>query len=442
MTLFYTFSISRQAADNNDQDNLNFKLMIPLSNVLVVEDSASIQLVLAESIQSTSGIEVSKASTLAEANVALQENKFLCAVLDLNLPDAPNGEIVELVQGKRIPIIVLTGSIESAVKNTLDSDLVIDYITKRDISEIERATTTVRNIYNNQTMKVLVVDDSISARNYMTDLLQDLRYPVVTAEDGVQALERLEENEDVCLVISDYNMPRMNGIELIQEIRSSHCREDIAILGLSAQDDNDLISRFLKSGADDYMRKPFITDEFYCRVFHCTNAIAYMRTIREAATCDFLTRVSNRRNLFDIGERIYARARKGQATIATIMIDADHFKQVNDTYGHDTGDRVLVAIAHTLKTTLRPTDVVARFGGEEFVCIASLNEIQDVAVVCERIRMAIETMQIDLGSDDLSITVSVGATCELTSSFSDMIKLADEGLYQAKDNGRNRCVVV
>ncbi len=416
--------------------------MVPLHKVLVVEDSTSLQLVITTSIQTVDGVEVLKASTLAEASSLLKENEFLCAVLDLVLPDSPNGEIVELVQGNRIPIIVLTGSLKSAVQSTMDSHLVIDYITKRNIREIERATATVRNIYNNQTMKVLVVDDSISFRNYMASLLHDLRYPVITAEDGVQALEMLAENDDLCLVISDYNMPRMNGIELIQEIRNSRRRENIAILGLSAQDDKELISRFLKSGADDYMRKPLIIDEFYCRVFRCTNAIAYMRAIREAATCDYLTGVSNRRSLFDVGERIYARARKGQTTMATIMIDADHFKQVNDTHGHDVGDRVLVAIANVLKTALRPTDVVARFGGEEFVCIASLNEIQDVDLVCERIRIAVETQQFELGGGDISITVSIGATCELTSSFGEMIKLADEGLYRAKKGGRNRCVVV
>ncbi len=416
--------------------------MEPLSKVLVVEDSPSLQLVIATSIQTIDGVEVLKASTLAEANDLLKENEFLCAVLDLILPDSPNGEIVKLVQGNRIPIIVLTGSLKSAVQSTIDFPLVIDYITKRDISEIDRVTATVQNIYNNQTMKILVVDDSISSRNYMASLLHDLRYPVLTAENGVQALEVLAENDDLCLIISDYNMPRMNGIELIQEIRNSRRRESIAILGLSAQDDQELISRFLKTGADDYMQKPFIIDEFYCRVFRCTNAIAYMRAIREAATCDYLTGVSNRRSLFDVGERIYERARKGQATIAVIMIDADHFKQINDTHGHDVGDRVLVATANMLKTTLRPTDVVARFGGEEFVCIASLDNIQSIDPVCERIRSAIETQQIALDDRDISITVSIGATGELTHSFGEMIKLADEGLYRAKEGGRNRCVVV
>lgn len=415
--------------------------MALINRVLVVEDSTAIRQLLSSCIEAVEGIEVLAVSTLADAVSTLEKDTdFLCAVLDLTLPDAPNGEVVNAVQDKHIPIVILTASLESAVQRTMDSELVVDYITKRDINEIERVTSTVRNIYNNQKMKVLAVDDSKSFLDYMAGLLKNLRYSVITAENGRDALQKLADNPDTCLVISDYNMPEMDGIELVQEIRKKHRREEIAVLGLSSHNDSELITRFLKSGANDYMRKPLIIDEFYCRVFQNTNTVAYVNAIKEAATCDYLTRVSNRRHLFDQGERIYARACGGHTKIATIMIDADHFKSINDNFGHDAGDKVLVEIARTLKNTLRPTDIVARFGGEEFACIVTINKERDIAVICEKIRAAIEANVIDIGETTIEVTVSIGATGELGSSLDDMFKRADLHLYKAKQAGRNRSV--
>ena len=412
-----------------------------MNRILLVEDSTAIRQLLVSCIESIDNIEVEAVATQAEAVILLEDSTdFLCAVLDLNLPDSPNGEVVEMVERYNIPIVILTGSLESAVQRTLHSNLVIDYITKRDINEIERVTTTVRNLYNNQTMKVLAVDDSRSFRDYMVRLLTTLRYSVITAENGEEALRQLAEHPDVSLVISDFNMPKMDGVQLVQEMRKKHRREEVAFLGLSSQGDDDLITRFLKSGANDYMRKPLVVDEFYCRVLQSTNAIAHLRTIKDAATSDFLTRVHNRRSLFETGERIYDRARNGHHMIAAIMVDADHFKQINDTYGHDAGDRVLIKIADIIKNAVRPNDLVARFGGEEFACLVSIKTEQDAMLVCERIRIAIESEAIDIGGQTISVTVSIGATCKTDNSFEDMLKIADQRLYEAKEMGRNRSV--
>jgi len=414
-----------------------------INRILVVDDSISVRDLIAIQIQAISDIEVVFASSYSDTEKLLGfECDYLCAVLDLNLPDASNGEIVELVQKNNIPIIILTGSINSAIKRTENSESVIDYIVKRNPNDIKYLASTVKNIYNNQFVKVLAVDDSITFRDYLARLLTNLRYSVLTASNGVEALDIVKEHPDVSLVITDYNMPKMDGLRLIEEIRKNHKREEIAILGLSTQDNNELIVKLLKMGANDYMTKPFIVNEFYCRVLQNTNLIGFVRTINESATSDYLTGISNRRSLFDTGEVIYANAVRQSIFIAVAMIDADNFKNINDEYGHDVGDQVLIAIAQKLKDQLRNGDIVARFGGEEFVCVSVIKKVEDAIHVFERVRKAIEEIVINVEGKNLNISVSIGVTTNLSSSFNEMIKLADSGLFQAKEAGRNRVVLI
>ena len=412
------------------------------NQILVVDDSASLCDLISIQMQAISDIEIAFASSYAEAeDLLLQGIDYLCAVLDLNLPDAPNGEIIDLVQQYNIPSIILTGSIKSAIKNTVNSEFVIDYIVKRNPSDIKYLASTIKNIYNNQFVKVLAVDDSVSFCEYLVKLLGNLRYHIFTASNGEEALAVMNEHPDVSLVITDYFMPKMDGLSLISEIRKYRKREEIAILGLSVQNDNELIVNLLKVGANDYMTKPFIVNEFYCRVLQNTNMIGFVRNINECATRDFLTSVYNRQSLFDMGELMYANAKRDSIDIAVAMIDADNFKSINDEYGHDAGDQVLVKISKTLKSQLRTSDIVARFGGEEFVCVTVIKN-DDALTVFDRIRMAIEKIQIEVEGKVLEVSVSIGVTKDLSSSFNDMIKIADKGMFQAKEAGRNRVIEI
>jgi diguanylate cyclase (GGDEF)-like protein len=414
-----------------------------LNHVLIVEDSRSVRDLLAAHVEEIEGVDFVTAASLAEAQEILNKDSslFLCAVLDLNLPDAPDGEIVDLVQKFDIPVIVLTGSLDKAVKQTMNAKLIVEYVIKRNLDELEYVISLIKNIFNNQFAKVLVVDDSPSFRLYLAMLLRHFRYSVLLASDGEEALALINENPDISLIITDYNMPKMNGLKLIEEVRKNYKREDLAILGLSIVANKELTVQLLKTGANDYMTKPIMVDEFYCRVSQSVNMVRNVRTIKESSTTDFLTKVSNRRSLFDSGKVLYENARRGTLHIAMAMIDADFFKKVNDTYGHDAGDKLLIALARTLKHTVRPTDIVARFGGEEFVCIAVINKPEDAAEVFERVRCEIEALTVTFGEHYLNVTMSIGVTTALCDSFEGMLKRADRALYRAKEGGRN-CVVV
>ena len=420
--------------------------MILLNKVLIVEDTASIRRLVEAYIGQVDELVPVAVSSLSEAKKSLEERSksdgFLCAILDLNLPDAPNGEIVDFVQQFEIPVIVLTGSIDGAVKQTMNSKFIIDYVIKRSSTEIEYVASLVKNLYRNQFSKVLIVDDSESFQGYLLMLLGHLRYIVLVASDGVEALKIVADNPDVSLVITDYNMPNMNGMLLIEEIRKNYKREEISILAMSSVSaSRDLTVQLLKLGANDYLNKPFMIDEFYCRVSQSVNMIRNVRTIKESATTDYLTKINNRQSLFDLGEVLYANAKRGTLHIAVAMIDADFFKKINDTYGHDAGDVVLVTLAAVIKQAIRTTDIVARFGGEEFVCVTVFKNPKYAFEVFDRIRSKIEDLMIKFDETNLKLTVSTGVTTELGDDFEGMINRADKALYRAKNEGRN-CVIV
>ena len=410
-----------------------------LNQVLVVEDVTAIRSVINAHIKTAGDFVVVEAETQAQALDCIAKSRvpFLCAVSDLCLPDSPNGEVVSSIQEHNIPVIVLSGRSDAEKQQMLNLSWVVESVGKESLDNIQYVAQLVKGIYDNQTTDVLVVDDSKSFNQYVSLLLANYRYRVHQAFDGVDALEKIETIGSVKLVITDYNMPKMDGLGLIAEIRSTRPREELVVLGLSAVGDKELAAKLLKAGANDYMSKPFLAEEFYCRVSQSINMVRYTEKIKRNATHDYLTQVNNRYSLFDIGNVLYANAKRNTVNIAVGMIDADHFKQVNDTYGHDIGDKVLVAIATTIKQQLRDSDVLARFGGEEFVCVACIRNEKDAALIFERVRQAIASIEIPVDDAVVRPTVSIGFTTNLGSSLNAMIKQADEGVYQAKEAGRN-----
>lgn len=414
-----------------------------VDSVLVVEDSRSVRQLLCGLIDEIKGVRAQAAGTRAEAAhwLSIDPRRFFCAVLDLNLPDAPEGEIVDLVRAYGIPVIVLTGSVDQSLREAMLAKQVIDYVIKSHATEIAHVADLVGRLHQNQSTKVLIVDDSASFRAYLGALLAQYRYQVLTAGDGREALEVLADHPDTALVITDYHMPRMSGLELILELRRRHRREELAIIGLSDASRKGLSALMLRSGANDFLTKPFEVEEFYCRVTQNTNMIAYVRQIRDAATHDFLTKAYNRHHLYELGQHLYASAQRGHVHLAEAMIDVDHFKRINDTWGHQVGDEALRQIARALQNTVRDTDIVARYGGEEFVCLAVQTPDEGGTALFERLRIALENIAFAVDGEPVPIAASIGVTLSLETSLEAMLNRADAALYQAKSGGRNRVVV-
>lgn len=410
--------------------------------VLVVDDSRTIRSLLGAYLGQLDGVDTVTADSMAAAKAYLDADAsaFFCAVLDLHLPDAPRGEVVDLVRSYDIPVIVLTGSVDQALRETMLKKQVIDYVVKRNTLEIEHVAYVVGRLHSNRQVKILVVDDSNTFRTYLQALLQGYRFSTLSAVDGRDALKVIEEQPDISLVITDFHMPNMNGQELIQTLRRTHRREDLAIIGLSDASKPGLSAMLLKSGANDFLSKPFEVEEFYCRVTQNTNMISYVRQVRDSAVRDFLTKAYNRRHLFEVGETLYANAKRGSIKLAAALIDVDYFKRVNDTFGHQVGDEALKLIAATLQQSLRKSDVVARYGGEEFVCLAIIKQDKEAEEVFERVRAALESIKLEAEGQPVRITASLGVTVALEQDLDSMLARADQAVYKAKEAGRNRVV--
>lgn len=253
---------------------------------LVVEDSRFYLQLIRKGLEERLGFEVIAAPTLAGAKEILEARSgdILVALLDLHLPDAPHGEVVDEVARYKIPSIIFTGSFSDEIREFVLSRHAVDYVTKDGPGNLDTVFDLVRRISRNTSNRVLVVDDSRVSRRHISDLLQLHRFTVVEASCADEALVALAADGGICLAIIDYNMPGTDGVELTRKIRAKRGRHDLAIIGLSAYGNNVVSARFMKAGANDYLNKPFVPEEFFCRVYHNLELTEQIASLRQAQT--------------------------------------------------------------------------------------------------------------------------------------------------------------
>ncbi len=415
-------------------------VMLSNGNVLVIEDSKFFSQLVCKSVAERTGLNVVAAATFEEARAAVEagDKKFDLALCDIVLPDSQDGESVEYICDKEIPCIVFTSLFSEDLREHLFSKNIIDYVIKDTPASLDYLLNLVERLQLNSRVKVLVADDSRVSRRYVRELLELYRFEVIEAGGGVDALAAATTDPDVRMVITDYHMPDMDGVTLTRKIRALRPRDDIAIIGFSAGGGNALSAQFLKNGANDYVIKPFLREEFLWRVTQNIQSLEMMQHLKDVATTDALTGMHNRRFFFESGATMFASAKRGQVDLTLAMMDIDFFKKVNDTYGHDAGDAVLKKVAAALKEECRGTDIVARLGGEEFAVLAVNLGKENVPAFIEKLRAAIENLHIVHNEFHIPVTASFGVSQIAGESLDDMLKAADDMLYVAKDNGRNR----
>ena len=412
--------------------------------VLIVEDSKMLSAMISRKIRSDLRFDRDIAFNFQEARALVEQNpdRYFVAVVDLNLPDAPNGEIVDYLISKQIPVIVFTNHFNDEIRETMMMKNVVDYIIKEGGPQvIDYLMTSIDRFYKNQVSKILVVDDSSTSRCSICTLLEAQKYIVYEAGCGTDALSMLDEVPDIKLVITDYNMPGMDGFELVSRIRQKFPPDKLAIIGMSAYGTSLLSSRFLKSGASDFLTKPFLEEELFCRINQNIRMIEYIEAIGNISNIDPLTGIYNRSYLFRFGPKLFENAKRGNLHLTTAMIDIDQLGKLNDRHGYEAGDEVVKEISTLLTKNFRAADIVTRFGGSEF-CIIATNMNRDFTqTVFERIRTTIESKKISFENLMLPVTVSIGVTTQLDNSLESMVKQADRLRVRAKDNGRN-CVII
>jgi diguanylate cyclase (GGDEF)-like protein len=230
----------------------------------------------------------------------------------------------------------------------------------------------------------------------------------------------------------------------IDQCRRKKDKEVMNIITLCRQENTETAIQALKRGADDFLAWPFSIEEFYSRVNNRIETLALFSELRTITRTDFLTGIFNRGHLMSLISREHQRSKRYNRPLSIVMLDADKFKNINDTYGHATGDLVLIRLAQIVKEVIRSEDCFGRFGGEEFVCALPETDMNAAMHVAERIRTLMEQAVIATDDGDVRFTVSFGVSTQCAenncANMDTLLKQADEALYRAKETGRNRIV--
>ena len=297
-------------------------------------------------------------------------------------------------------------------------------------------------------MQILIAEDDYTSRTMLSAVLQKAGHDFLAVEYGYEAWQILRQEDSPKLLILDLLMPKMDGLEVIEMVRASQKKVPPYIIMLTSKGEKRDIIQGLDAGADDYLTKPFDVGELRARIEVGRRLLEMQKELIESrellahqATHDPMTDLLNRRAIIENLQKALLLARRNNSFVAVGMIDIDHFKRINDTYGHQVGDDVLIGLANRLKEATLIDEHVSRFGGEEFLVFFPMDAKDEVEALFSSLFSQISGISLKTRQGLISITVSIGiAISTPQSSLDDLIGFADEALYAAKEAGRNRMV--
>lgn len=285
---------------------------------------------------------------------------------------------------------------------------------------------------------ILAVDDTVENLDVLEELLQE--YRVIDATNGKDAIE-LANQQNVDLILLDIMMPYMDGYEVCQILKNNEKTKQIPIIFITAKSDEESIEKAYDLGAADYITKPFLPKELLSRVKKELRIQGLIEKLEELASKDTLTKLYNRRFFYDSAIKTIEYAKRKNHPLSLIMLDIDHFKLVNDTYGHATGDEVLKELSKIMQKLQRKSDTIVRLGGEEFAILMPDTSKEQAFEVAQKLRQTIEKNKVLLtDGNSLHFTVSLGVSTIKTEKETDIeaaLSRADKALYRAKESGRN-----
>lgn len=299
---------------------------------------------------------------------------------------------------------------------------------------------------------LLVIDDSAVLRGQVIEFLKDtnLFERLLGADNGLEGFKLLLNN-DVDVVLCDLEMPGMDGLKFLSMHNARAELRDIPVILLTGHEESEKKVKGLEHGASDYITKPFDAGELIARVKVQLKIKSLQDDLKEQnrmlellSNTDPLTQLANRRFLMTSLEAEFKRSERSHSSLSLVMADIDHFKKINDTYGHQQGDHVLQVVASLIRKALREYDLAARFGGEEFALIFPDTDLKSAYLVAARVRQMIAEYSFENTMQNLKMTISLGvAACphNKIKDINDLIRFADDALYAAKREGRNRVVV-
>ncbi|MBU0664499.1 MAG: diguanylate cyclase [Proteobacteria bacterium] len=430
--------------------------------ILIVDDSSTMRRIITRELEEA-GYTVLAAENGMEALVMIEwmdKNPDLIT-LDIDMPVMNGFEVCERLlekqkqrgdkQQTRIPIVFVSANDTLENRRRGFQLEVTDFISKpfkqNDIVKMVNKILFPQEQFPGMT--ALVIDDSFSVRRIISMILRRIGITVLNAANGLEGLKTIENFPGTLdLIITDYMMPEMRGDEFCKLIRQNPILDQVPLFVVSAFDDLDLLLSLFKSGATDYLHKPFIEEELLARVEIHLRARQYINQVEKLnkklahlASRDGLTTLYNRRYFQEALDREFTSAIRHHLELSCILIDLDFFKKINDSCGHAFGDLVLQEFATILSTRSRESDICARYGGEEFIVLLPHTNLESALLFAEEIRSSLELHVFKDTEHRRQISCSIGVASlqDHTPINEDkLVNMADKALYDAKKLGRNQ----
>lgn len=359
-----------------------------------------------------------------------------CLVASLSLMPSRPGLL------PKIPKVIITEGMPVLGNDLLRWSNVMDFVQNTQSHNHSYIVTLVRRALRQGPVTALVAHGDQHVRNLLNNLLLKQGMQVFQASSFSQAKSQLAEHTDIKLVICSMEISGGTHGALLMHIREHRSKQDLSIIGVTDTQETGEVVSLLRQGANDVILMPISLAELHARVAQSLALTDAFQEISELSNKDFLTGLFNRRHFYEAAEKLFAQMRRGKIRLAVAMLDIDNFKRVNDTLGHAAGDLAIQEVARQLKLNVRETDVVARFGGEEFcVLLAGHVEEEHALQVFERLVQRIAQQQMVLGNHTFTVTVSCGLALHPEENLDAMIQESDRLLYQAKTTGKNKVVV-
>ncbi|MDF2547753.1 MAG: diguanylate cyclase [Anaerosolibacter sp.] len=402
---------------------------------------------IAKDVVSQNSIEYLTARNIQEAFHLLENNEVDLIITGLEFTDGTGDAFILSIHKskyKKIPIIVLSSRDDLSTKTTLFELGVIDFIPKslfidrfvpylNNIASLDSFHKTLQNI------SIAVLDDNELQIRVIKDIFES--YHIRNVDYYVHPNDLLNSNKQYALYLIDFILPHISGERVVWEVRQRN--QYALIIGISSIANEKIISQILTSGADDYISKPVNKDIFMARLTANIRTYRLLQELKqknleleEMAKLDSLTRLYNHRYIYDRLEEEIQRSKRYHHDLSIVMIDIDKFKEVNDIYGHPTGDEVIVKVSNALKNICRSTDILGRYGGEEFLIILPETSLSQGIKLAERLRSQVS--ELTYSHPTLQVTISGGVASLENHSALELVKKADHLLYKAKSSGRNK----
>jgi len=414
-----------------------------MQTVLIVDDSKFILNLLEDRISELLHVRILKAASFQAAKEFINKEEIIhVAILDLNLPDANDGDMVDYAISNHIPSIVLTGLMNENMKQTILKKDIVDYVYKNNRNSIEYTINVIHRVLSNYDTHILILDDPNIKHQKETHILNKIKLDVEISQNIDNILERCHNHSGkYSLVLIDDTIIDIDAIGLTIALRQQYKKDQLAIIILGQNKNSEDSCEFIKFGANDFIEKPYTEIELISRINANLDLLDSFKQAKNLANRDYLSGAYNRRFLFDSGTSIFKKAQRKKENIALAMIDIDNFKNINDTYGHDMGDLVIKNTVNLLNKTLRTSDLMVRFGGEEFCILLEYISLEDTISLFQRIIEKFEHNIVKVNNQSFSYTVSIGICYGMEENLETLIKKSDDNLYLAKNNGKNQLVI-